>query len=243
MLKQALAPLVDLVFPPRCPLCGEGIGTQNGLCTACWAELDFPRDPSCFGCQRPLPDPAGEERAYCAVCRADPPQHDGVAAGTLYTDAARKLVLSFKHGRKIGLAPMLARLIAARLPVLEGEWIAVPVPLHRWRLWYRSFNQSALLARELGKLRGTEVMVDGLVRHKQTTPLGNLGRRERAQMLAGAITVSKSRAKALSGANVLLVDDVLTSGATTDACIAALRGAGAEKVMIACFSRVVDQSH
>lgn len=240
MVKQAFAPLVDLIYPPRCPLCGEGIGAQNGLCQTCWGELDFPADPACRGCQRPLAAEQVSEGALCGICLSRPPRHDGVVAGTLYTDAARKLVLSFKNGRRIGLAPMLARLISARLPDLEGDWIAVPVPLHRWRLWYRGFNQSALLAKELAKLRGFEVIVDGLVRRKQTTKLGHLGKAARAQMLAGAIEANASRSKALDGAQVLLVDDVMTSGATTDACIAALREAGARKIMIACFSRVID---
>ncbi|WP_325100151.1 ComF family protein [Aurantiacibacter sediminis] len=172
----------------------------------------------------------------------DPPKHDGIATGTIYNDTSRKLVLSFKHGRKIALAPMLAGMIRARLAGLEGEWLAVPVPLHRLRLWSRGFNQSALLARELAKAENVELVVDGLVRTKPTPSLGGLGKRERARALQGAISPHPKRTDLLKGANVLLVDDVLTSGETTNACVSVLRRAGAKRVKIACFSRVLDEA-
>ncbi|WP_338151425.1 ComF family protein [Aurantiacibacter marinus] len=178
----------------------------------------------------------------CAPCAAYPPKHDGIAAGTLYNDTARQLVLSFKHGRRIALAPMLARLIAARLPEMQGEWLAVPVPLHRFRLWRRGYNQSALLAREISKITDMQLLVDGLLRTRATPALGGLGREQRAQTLGGAITPNPRRQTAIEGANVLLVDDVLTSGATSNACVAALKAAGAKKVMIGCFSRVLDDA-
>lgn len=237
-----LGPVVDLVFPPRCPLCGEGLAAQVGLCASCWSELAIPGEPSCSLCQRPF----GEGTAagtVCAVCLADPPRHDGIAAGTLYNEASRKLVLAFKHGHRIALAPMLARLVAPRLPAEVGAgWLAVPVPLHRWRLWSRGFNQSALLAREIAALRGCEVLVDGLLRTKRTPPLGGLGRKARARKLAGAITINPARSTSIKGAKIVLVDDVLTSGATSDACVRALKRAGARQVVVACFARVLDEA-
>jgi ComF family protein len=238
-IGQALAPLVDLIYPPRCPSCGEGVSAQGGLCAACWDELEFPGDPACVRCLRPFRDEAPEDRV-CEKCHADPPIHDGIAAGTIYTQASRRLVLSFKHGGKIALAPMLARMIAGRLPELEGEWLVVPVPLHRTRLWRRGFNQAALLAREIARLRGQKLLVDGLVRGKQTRKLGHLGRTARAEMLKGAVAVHRRHRDAVQGAQVILVDDVMTSGATTNACIEVLREAGAREVMIACFARTLD---
>ena len=240
-LIQILAPVIDLVFPPRCPLCGEGLSAQTGLCSACWSELVIPGEPACGLCQRPLGDDL-KGGMVCAPCLAEPPRHDGIAAGTLYNRASRRLVLAFKHGQRIALAPMMARLMAAKLPAVEPDWLIVPVPLHRWRLWRRGFNQSALLAREIARIRGARLTVDLLERRKATPALGGLGRKARSRALSGAIGVNARRSPALRGARVVLVDDVLTSGATSDACVSVLKRAGAETVVVACFSRVLDEA-
>lgn len=241
-LAQSLMPLVDFVYPPRCPLCGSGLAAQKGLCASCWSELVIPGSPACGACQRPFGEGTVQGGAICGPCLASPPRHDGIAAATLYNDASRRLVLTFKHGRRIALASMLGRLMAARLPELEGEWLIVPVPLHRSRLWSRGFNQSALLAGQLARKSGKRLLVDGLIRRKATPMLGGLGRKARARALSGAITVNHKRAHLLKGARIVLVDDVLTSGATSDACVSALKRAGAEKVAIACFARVIDET-
>jgi ComF family protein len=240
-LIQALAPVVDLIFPPRCPLCGEGLSMQSGLCGSCWSELAIPGEPACALCQRPFGDSVSPG-SICAPCMAQPPRHDGIAAGTLYNDASRRLVLTFKHGRRIALAPMMARLMASRLPAIDDSWLIAPVPLHRWRLWRRGFNQAALLAREVCRLRGGTLAVDLLERPKATRSLGGLGRKARARTLSGAIAIKKAGADRLNGANVVLVDDVLTSGATTNACVSALKRAGASRVTICCFARVLEDA-
>lgn len=240
-LARAFAPVIDLVFPPRCPLCGEGISAQTGLCAACWGDLAIPGEPCCALCQRPFPD-AVAAGSLCAPCLAEPPRHDGIAAATLYNDASRRLVLSFKHGGRISLSRMMARLMMARLEFVDPSWLVVPVPLHRWRLWHRGFNQAALLAREIATASGAQVAVDTLERQRQTPSLGGLGRKERALALAGAIRVKPKRSPGLRGAKVLLVDDVMTSGATSNACLGALKRAGADKVVIACFARVLDEA-
>lgn len=238
-----LTPIIDLVFPPRCPLCGDALAQQGGLCAACWTRLAVPGEPACSTCQRPLSDSvvrAGD--VQCAPCMSSPPRHAGIAAATLYNDASRELVLAFKRGKRIALADLLSRLMVRRLPELEGEWLVVPVPLHRWRLWERGFNQSALLADRIARVIHQPLVVDALERRKRTPSLGGLGKRARAEALRGAITPHPRRAARVKGANVLLIDDVMTSGATTNACLAALRKAGARQVRIACFARVLDEA-
>jgi len=241
-LAEGLRPVTDLVYPPRCPLCGVALAAQSGLCAECWGDLEVPGEPACASCQRPIGGEAAAKSAQCWDCANDAPQHSGVIAGTIYNDASRQLILRFKHGGKIALAPLLSGLISARMPAPEGDDlpVLVPVPLHRWRLWRRGFNQAALLARDMAKRGNGELVVDALVRRKQTPSLGGLDGAERKAALAGAITIRPSRAKQIAGRDVFLVDDVLTSGATSDACVIALLNAGAASVRIACFARVTD---
>ena len=239
-LSTALKPMVDLAYPPRCPLCGDAMGTQDGLCQVCWSTLDQPVELGCATCQRPLDESlTGMPDALCAPCMKDPPPHAGIAAATLYNDTSRRLVLSFKHGGRIALARLMARLMAARLRELSRDYLLVPVPLHRWRIWGRGYNQSGLLASELAKLTDATLQVDALERHRHTPSLGGLGRNDRAKVLKGAIRINRSRAEAITGRQIILVDDVLTSGATANACVAVLLKGGARSVKIACFARVL----
>lgn len=245
-ISAAFAPLVDLVYPPRCPLCGVATAHQSGLCADCWGGLVIPGQPACTTCSRPFPPHAAIEQGQCAACLAAPPIHAGIAAATLYNDASRRLVLALKHGGRIALAPQLAQLMAARIGQDFGDGPAaapllVPVPLHRWRLWRRGYNQAALLARELARLGKGELLVEGLLRCKATPMLGGMRRKARQQALRGAIRVHPRYRARIRGRAVLLVDDVLTSGATSEACISALLGAGASSVMICCFARVLDE--
>lgn len=216
-LARGIKSVVDLVYPPRCPSCGAAIADQQGLCAVCWAGIEFP------------PIEAGDVETV------------PVFAATLYNDISRKLVLAYKHGGRIALSGLLARMIAARLPEplsADALPLLVPVPLHRWRLWHRGFNQAALLAQELGALGKGEVLVDALDRRRRTPSLGGLGREARNLALTGAIAISRNGSGRIAGRDVILIDDVFTSGSTARACIAAMEHARPASVAIACFARV-----
>lgn len=164
-----------------------------------------------------------------------------VYAATYYNDTSRKLVLAYKHGGRLALSRLLARLMAAQMPEPDPNRtppVLVPVPLHRWRLWQRGFNQAALLARELERLGKGKAVVGALVRHKRTPNLGGLGREARERVLTGAIKLGPSQTQRLAGRDVVLVDDVLTSGATSRACIAAIAAAAPASITVSCFARV-----
>ncbi|MEZ5689293.1 MAG: ComF family protein [Caenibius sp.] len=240
-VAEALSPVVDYALPPRCALCGDRVATNTGLCANCWPQLAIPGDPSCKLCQRPFRDGGLQQEAICPQCQTKAPQHDGIIAATLYNDASRQLVLSLKYGKRIGHAQAMARMIAARIHGLEGEWLLVPVPLHPRRLWRRSFNQAALMVQEISKHTGLPSVVDGLRRTRNSAPLGGMGRKARQSELQGAISANPAKASRLSGKNIILVDDVVTSGATSAACISALKRGGVGKVKIACFARVLDE--
>lgn len=218
-LARSIQPLVDLVYPPRCASCGAAIAAQDGLCLTCWSTLEVP------------PMTEGAIPIYAA---------------TFYNDTSRRLVLAYKHGGRIALSRLLARLIAARMPEPEpgrAPPLLVPVPLHRWRMWHRGFNQAALLARELERFGKGEADVAALVRHKRTPHLGGLGREARERALSGAIRLDPGHVQRLEGRDVVLIDDVLTSGATSRACIAAIARAAPASISLACFAQVDADHH
>lgn len=193
--------------------------------------------PWCATCNLPFDYDRGPE-AQCGQCLATPPAHDGVRAAVAYGPAARSLALKLKYGRRTAYAATAARLMTRLMP--EGANLLVPVPLHRWRIWTRGFNQAALIARELSQRSGVPAELDLLRRIKATPVLRGLGARGRAKAIAGAFSVAPGAGEAVKGRSIVLVDDVHTSGATTDACVRVLKRGGAARVTILCWARVID---
>jgi ComF family protein len=187
------------------------------------------------------------EDALCGACLANLPPYARVHVPLAYGAATRSIVMRLKYGRKTGFARLMARLMLRKLREdasgnhLEAPPLFIPVPLHRWRIWHRGFNQSAEVAGHLARATGWPLLVDGLHRHKRTPPLRGLGRRDRARTVRGAFTVRESSRDQLAGRRVLLVDDVFTTGATAAACSRALLLAGASSVEVVAFARVIDR--
>lgn len=209
------------------------------LCSACFGTVSFITEPCCACCGVPFGSAA--LAGLCPSCIETPPVFRRGRAALRYDEAARRLILPFKHADRVELSAVLAPYMArAGVELLAAADILVPVPLHRARLFRRRYNQAALLARALGRARSRPVLLDALRRVRGTTPLGAKSAEERVAALAGAIEMRPSRATGIAGRRVLLIDDVMTSGATANACAAALLAAGAAAVDVLAAARVPD---
>ncbi len=240
-LRVAARAIVDYALPPRCPGCGVIVGRDHQLCLTCWSSLDFLDGPACMRCSIPLPTALAGEPIACGACLANAPSFDGAPAAVAYGPVARTMALRLKYGRRTGYARLMARLMARQLAALGpmDEMLLIPVPLHRWRLWSRGFNQAALVADELSRLAGVPHDHHLLLRVKATASLRGSGRRERERIVAGAFalaTDAKARAK---GRHLVLIDDVHASGATLRAAARVLRRSGASRVSALTWARVV----
>ncbi len=233
-LKRIGKALIDFALPPRCAGCGEVIDEVDGFCSGCWSQIEWLGDRGCQCCGLPL---QGTEAEQCARCLAAPPPLERMRAAVAYGDLPRAIALKLKYGRKVALARTMARYMAPLGGEADQPRLIVPVPLHRWRLWSRGFNQSGLVARELG--RRWQVPVDQLLlrRVKATRPLKGLNHQQRRTAVAGAFKVQPGTR--LDGMTIVLIDDVLTSGSTAEGCARALRMAGADKVELISWARVV----
>ncbi|MFL1461527.1 ComF family protein [Roseococcus sp. DSY-14] len=234
---------LDALFPPACLLCDAPVAAHGGACPACFGRLSLLAAPQCLCCGVPFvhasQGEAVEGGRLCPACVARPPAFTRARAALRYDDGAKALLLPFKHRDRTELALPLARLMArAGREVLDGADALVPVPLHRWRLLARRHNQAALLARALGRLGGLPVWVDALARTRRTAPLEGAGAAERQARLDGAFAVPARAARRVRGARLVLVDDVLTSGATAGGCARALLAAGAAEVRVLAAARV-----
>jgi ComF family protein len=234
--------MLDLALPPHCVSCGEPVPIQSLLCLDCFRLTGFVTEPCCARCGVPFASTAqGGPDHLCPSCREAPPLFQRARAALRYDSQARRLLLPFKHADRteiaVTLVPHMARAGAA---LLRQADLLVPVPLHRRRLFARRYNQAVLLARGLGRAARKPVLPDALVRARPTASLGAKTAAERAGEVAGAFTVRASRAARLAGRRVLLIDDVMTSGATANACATALLAAGAAAVDVLVAARVPD---
>jgi len=226
-------------LPSLCPSCREPLGDGAGLCPSCWSRLAPIEPPYCARLGIPFTyDPGPGLLSMEAI--ANPPAYDRARAAVRYDDIARALVHGFKYRDGLHLAPMMGRWMArAGRELLAGADALVPVPLHWRRLWARRFNQSAALAGVISKQSGVPVQYASLARVRATSQQVGLNKTERTENVQGAFQVAAAQKADIAGKRLILVDDVLTSGATVQACTRALLRSGAAHVDVLVFARVV----
>jgi ComF family protein len=227
---------------PDLPAAGHRrrLGAGRGLSAIAWSRIHFLDGPVCDGCGTPFEFDIGSR---CASCLAKPRAFDAARAACLYDESSREPILKLKHADRLDLAPLFARWLsrAARQLIEETDAIA-PVPLHPSRLLSRRYNQAAEIARPLSRLTGVPYLPDALVRRRATDTQGGKSGSGRRRNVAGAFEVPPRRAPQVAGKRILLIDDVMTTGATAEGCARALKAAGAARVDVAVVARVKEMS-
>jgi ComF family protein len=233
--------ILDTILPPLCLGCETMVGTQQGFCASCWGKIRFIARPFCTCCGLPFAY-AAEGSEQCGACLQEKPHFSAARSLFTYQDAGRDLVLAYKHGDRTDHAPALARLLArcGGELILQADLVC-PVPLHPFRLWRRRYNQSALLAHEMARQQNKKAVLDLLSRTRPTPSQGGLNRAQRQKNVQGVFKVPQRYHAVVKDKNILLLDDVMTTGATVNSCARALRKAGAADVRVLTLARVTKE--
>lgn len=238
--RSALGGVANLLLPPVCIACRSRISNHGLLCGDCFARIDFIVPPICARLGVPLPYDVGEP-SLSAAAIASPPVYDRARAVARYSETMRDLIQGFKYrDRHEGLAQFGRWLARAGAELLSDAELIVPVPLYRSRLWRRRFNQSAMLAHGLARLSGVPADCFVLKRVRRTASQVGLTAEQRVRNVAGAFKVEPSRASQVAGKRVVVIDDVITTGATVEACARVLKRAKARRVDVLVLARVVE---
>ena len=238
-LKTHCFGAIDILLPPRCPVMGEIVDRQAMVSPGAWAGLNFIADPLCTHCGIPLDfSMDGEEK--CTACFDYPPAFDSARAALKYNDVSRDLILGFKHGDKThvvqSFTPWLEK--AGKVMLASADYL-IPVPLHRNRLVARRYNQAALIAQALSRSVDIPHLPLALRRMRATPSQGHMTNEERAKNVSGAFAVNPAYREDIKGKNIILIDDVYTTGATVQECTKVLRESGATQIHILTLARVV----
>ncbi|MFS4581595.1 ComF family protein [Phaeobacter sp. C3_T13_0] len=239
MLKARIQTAVSLIYPPRCLACGDWVESDFGLCGTCWRDTAFVSGTCCDSCGMPLIGEDDGFRIECDDCIDHPRPWQKGRAALIYEGTARRLILALKHGDRTEIARPAANWLGrAAADLLTDEPLLAPVPLHWSRFLRRRYNQSDLLAREVARSEGLDYCPDLLRRTLRTPSLEGQSRRERYATLAQSISAHPKHIERLRGRTILLIDDVMTSGATLSAGSEACLDAGAKAVRVAVLARV-----
>ncbi len=231
--------MLDVLLPPRCIMTGRIVERQGAVDAEAWQRLVFIAEPLCDRCGVPFPFGV-EEGAWCGACLQREPAFGRARAALVYDETSRDMILRFKHADQThAVHSFLPWVTRAGAVLLEQADLVVPVPLHRWRLLRRRYNQAALLAQAVGRLKSVPCVPDLLMRRRATDSQGHMTAKERRRNVRSAFTVHPARKEQVAGRRILLVDDVLTTGATVEECAKALRRAGALTVDVLALARVV----
>lgn len=234
--------VLRLIYPPQCLSCAAPVMEEFGLCPTCWRDTPFILGLTCDKCGAPLPGEEPGGAVLCDDCLAIPRPWARGRAVLLYRDNGRKIVLALKHADRMDMARPAGRWMArAAAPILRPDMLVVPVPLHRLRLLRRRYNQAALLAQAVARASGLDYCPDLLIRPRRTPSQEGRGREDRFANLHDAIRLHPRRAARVAGRAVLLVDDVMTSGATLAAAAEACRAGGAAEVCVLVLARVAKE--
>lgn len=240
-LARLINRIVNTVVPPRCPVSGDIVEKQGMLSSGAWKDMEFIADPCCALCGQPF-QYAAEVGDICGECRERPPVYTSARAALKYNDASRALVLGFKHADKLfavkTITPFLQKAGAA---FLDEADLLVPVPLHYTRLVRRRYNQAAVMAQDLSKHTGIAVIPDALKRTRATPSQGHRKAGDRRGNVKGAFAVNKRHLARIRDKTIILIDDVLTTGATADECAGTLLEAGAKAVYVLAIARAVKE--
>ncbi len=242
-VKQIAMMAVDTLLPPRCVVSGEAVDQQGMLAPSIWADLDFISDPFCGCCGVPF-DYTVEEGLHCTECLDHPPLYHSARAPLKYNDASRDIILGFKHADKTlavkAFTPWLTRAGAQMLAEADA---LIPVPLHYTRLVRRRYNQAVLIANEISMATDLPVLSHVLKRIRATPSQGHLSPTERRKNVRAAFAVPEKYKAQVKGKNLILIDDVFTTGATAEECTKALKKAGAARVDVLTLARVCKAGH
>ncbi|MCA8869620.1 MAG: ComF family protein [Rhodobacteraceae bacterium] len=234
---------IHALYPPQCLTCGAETAEDFSLCGGCWREMPFITGLVCDACGVPLAGEGSGERVHCDACMMAPHLWSRGRAPLLYQGTARSMILAFKHGdRHDYLKPMAQWMVMQARVITGADVLIAPVPLHRHRLFRRRFNQAALLGARMARLMNADFCPDLLIRTRATRPHQGMSRVERFENQRAAYQVPQSRQKLLKGRELLLVDDVMTSGATLAACAEACFDAGVLAVNVTVLARVASDT-
>jgi ComF family protein len=236
-IKKIFAQAVNIIFPAKCVICNSLTAEVMSLCTDCWKNIEFITDPQCGLCGFPFDFDMGEG-ILCATCNCTSPFFDKALSIFKYSNYSKSLILKLKYNDQLHIAHFLAKLISERLHNLYEYRVIIPVPLHVKKMRKRLFNQSAIIASHVAKISKLDFLPNSLIKKRNDTPQNKLNRERRKTNILNSFSVAEESKKFIQGKNIILIDDVYTTGSTVNECSKTLKKAGCGKILVATAARV-----